>query len=80
MEKSNEVVDYYPTISAQEIKPTSKETNNQTNEKKTMESTKLNRFMWEKELFNQKEKEKSKIKNTKKPRKTKNKITKTINK
>ena len=34
MEKSNEVVDYYPTISAQEIKPTSKETNNQTNEKK----------------------------------------------
>ena len=34
LEKSNEVVDYYPTISAQEIKPTSKETNNQTNEKK----------------------------------------------
>ena len=43
LEKCNEAVDYYPTISAQETKIN-----------KQSSLTKLNLFIWEKELFNQK--------------------------
>ena len=58
--KSSDVVSYYPCISAQEAKQTSKQSRQFTN---------LNCFIWEQKSFNQNQKEKKKQKTTQKKRK-----------